>query len=72
MAKPKTALREYRAQKDLSAEEVARKLGIAESTLRSYENGNREIDGDTAVLIEDRLGIPREDIRPDLFKREAA
>ena len=72
MAKPKTALRGYRAQKDLSAEEVARKLGIAESTLRSYENGNREIDGDTAVLIEDRLGIPREDIRPDLFKREAA
>jgi len=72
MAKPKTALREYRAQKDLSAEEVARKLGIAESTLRSYENGNREIDGDTAVLIESRLGIPREDIRPDLFKREAA
>lgn len=72
MAKPKRALREFRKSKDLTAAEVAKKLGIAESTLRSYENGTREIDGDTAVLIESRLGIPREDIRADLFRREAA
>lgn len=72
MAKPKHALRDYRKANELSAAEVAKKLGVAESTLRSYENGTREVDGDTAVLIENRLGIPREDIRSDLFRREAA
>ena len=72
MAKPKAALREYRERHSLTCEEAGRKVGIAESTWRSYENGNREVDGDMAVKIEAGLGVPREVIRPDLFKREAA
>lgn len=69
MASPKGALRSYRIKKNLSAEAVAKKLGIAPSTLRSYENGNREIDGDFAVHIERVLGIDRVLIRADLFRR---
>lgn len=72
MAKPKAALREFREKNGLSAEDVGRKIGCAESTWRSYENGNREVDAETAIKIEEVLGIPREDIRADLFRREAA
>lgn len=55
----------------LTADVVAGKLGIAPSTLRSYENGNREVDGDFAVRIEKVLGIDRVLIRPDLFRQRA-
>lgn len=71
MAKPKKALRDYRKKHDLSAAEAAEKVGIAESTWRSYENGNREIDAEVAVHFEKAIKIPREDIRPDLFERPA-
>jgi predicted transcriptional regulator len=69
MASPKGALRSYRVKNKLSAGVVAEKLGIATSTLRSYENGNREVDGDLAVKIEKTLGIDRVLIRPDLFRQ---
>lgn len=69
MSSPKGALRSYRTKNNLSAAEVAKTLGIAESTLRSYENGNRQIDGDFAVKVEKLLGIDRVLIRPDLFRR---
>lgn len=69
MASPKGALRSYRTKKGLSANEVAAQLGIAASTLRSYENGNREVGGDLAVKIEKKLGIDRVLIRPDLFRK---
>lgn len=61
-------LRAYRREQQLPASAVAKKLGIAESTLRSFENGNREIDADWAIAIERALGIPRERVRPDLFE----
>lgn len=69
MARPKGALRSYRLKKNLSTKEVASQLEIAESTLRSYENGTREIDGDLAVKIERILGVDRVLIRPDLFRK---
>lgn len=69
MAIPKGALRSYRAKNKLTAKEVAEQLGIAESTLRSYENGHREIDGDFAVEIEKVLGLDRVLLRPDLFRK---
>lgn len=61
-------LRAYRLEQHLPAVTVAKKLGIARSTLRSFENGNREIDADWAIQIERTLGIPRESLRPDLFE----
>ncbi len=61
-------LRAYRLEKHLAPKIVAKKLGIARSTLRSFENGHRAIDADWAIQIERTLGIPRENLRPDLFE----
>lgn len=59
MPKHEHPLRQYRRQKRLTCDELGKQLGFAGSTIRSYENGNREIDAELAVRIEDKLGIPR-------------
>ena len=51
----------------IKAKEIAEKLDIAESTLRSLENGSREVDADWALKIERVLGIKPKLLRPDLF-----
>jgi transcriptional regulator with XRE-family HTH domain len=70
MATIKHSLRNFRVNHGRSSKDIAKTLGIAESTLRSYENGSREISGDLAKKIEEKLGIDRADLRPDLFRRE--
>ena len=69
---PKAALRAYRIAKKLTAAQLAKRLGIARTTLRSFENGHRQVHGDMAVKIEKVCGIDRAEIRPDLFVREIA
>lgn len=65
----KKTLRQYRIRAGLSTDEFAKTLGIAESTLRSYENGNRPIKPEVARLIEEvtRGQVRREELRPDVF-----
>lgn len=69
---PKPALREYREKNGLSCDEAGAKIGVKGVTWRSYENGNREVDGDMAKAIEEQCGVERAKIRPDLFERAAA
>ena len=68
---PKTILREYRKARNLKADDLAAKLGISASLLRSMENGDRETTGEMAVRIEKKIGIDRVKLRPDLFVRAA-
>lgn len=63
-------LREYRAAHELTCAELAKTLGMAEATLRSYENGNRVIPAETAVVIEQRIGVHRSKIRADLWSEQ--
>lgn len=65
-------LRAYRIVHGLTCAEVARKLGIAETTVRSFENGSRKVQAELAVEIEAALGINRALLRPDLFRKTAA
>lgn len=62
-------LREYRTKKGLSCEEFAKKLGIAEPTMRSLENGTRSITPERAKEIEEKTGgaLTRTALRPDIF-----
>lgn len=72
MATPKGPIRAYRRAHNLRAEELAAKLGVAASTLRSWENGTRELPPDMAVKVERLCGIDRILTRPDIFRRKAA
>lgn len=83
MARPKTkkparqysekpALRAYRKKHNLTVDQAGKKIGVAGSTWRSYENGTREVDADTCLLIEKRVGIEPSEVRKDLFGEVAA
>lgn len=48
--------------------ETATKLGISESYLCLLERGKRPISAEMAVKVEKKLGIPRAELRPDLWK----
>ena len=65
-------LREYRTARELSCADLAKLLGMPESTLRSYENGTRTVPAETAVEIEKRIGIPRGQIRDDLWDAQSS
>lgn len=69
MASKKGALRAYRKSNNLKAQEIAAKLGVAASTLRSWENGTREMSAEFAVQCERLFGINRVSLRPDLFRQ---
>lgn len=74
MKTPNKVLREYRQKNKLHSDELAKKLGIAPSTLRSLENGTRRITPERAIEIEQALNgaIKRERLLPEIFLRRAA
>jgi transcriptional regulator with XRE-family HTH domain len=47
--------------------ETATKLGISESYLSLLERKKRGISPQLAIKIEKKLGIPRAELRPDLW-----
>jgi len=61
-------LRRYRLKKKLTTKELALQLKLAESTVRSLENGTRQFTAEQAVRIEGILSIPRAEMRPDIFR----
>lgn len=50
-------LKHLRKEKDLTQEELAKKLGISRSSLAMYEQGNREPDLETQELIADFFNV---------------
>lgn len=72
MAKKSDPLRAYREENNLTQQEVADRLDVSRGLIAQLETGDKRYTADMAVLIEKRLGIPRERFRPDLFNREAA
>ena len=68
---PHKRIRAYREAHDISTADMAERLGIAESTLRSIENGHRKVTVELVVDIEKETGIDRADFFPKLFERVA-
>lgn len=64
-----SVIRAYRKRCGLSCDSFAKKLGIAESTLRSYENGQRSVTAEMALKFELRTagGLTRAALLPELF-----
>lgn len=56
----------------MSQQDIATKLGVSRAMVGLLENGERGFTAEMAVLIEDKLGINRILLRPDIFRRKAA
>lgn len=69
-ARPKTPhpVRYWRFMNEKHLLETATKLGISESYLSLLERNKRSISAEMAKRIEKRLGIPRAELRPDLWR----
>lgn len=63
-------LRRYRDSEDITLEELGRRLGVTKSTAWKLERRER-IDADLAVEIEQKIGVPRTELRPDLWPAPA-
>lgn len=61
-------LRAYREKHELSQKQVAERLGCSRAMVSHWENDERDYSAEWAVLIEQRLGINRVLLRPDLFR----
>lgn len=68
----KHPLTDYREIFGLSQRELADTLGLTRWAVNAIENGRRQPSPILAVRIEQITGVPREDLRPDIFAREAA
>lgn len=66
----KNVIRAYRLRKKLSCAQLAKIFGIAESTLRSYENGSRPITPSRAREWEvlTNGGMTRRQLLPEFFE----
>lgn len=60
-------LQELISTRGLSLQQVADATGIKYSTVFRHADGSRNISGEMAVLYERGLGVPRAELRPDLF-----
>jgi plasmid maintenance system antidote protein VapI len=65
-------LEQYCERHKITIAELATRLTVPEPTLRCWINGHRLVKPKMAVQIENRLGIPRETLRPDIFVKRAA
>jgi transcriptional regulator with XRE-family HTH domain len=54
----------------LSQQQLADKLGISRQMVGMLETGERDFTVEMCLLIERKLGIPRENVRPDFFVRK--
>lgn len=66
------AIQTYRSRAGISRQEMAKLLGCSVAMVQHVESGARRPSAETAVEWEKRIGIPREEIRPDIFKRDRA
>jgi DNA-binding transcriptional regulator YdaS (Cro superfamily) len=62
-----TPLKNWREQEGKTAAEAAYCLGVTPAMWSRWETGSRRIPAERVLLIESRLGIPRHQLRPDLF-----
>jgi DNA-binding transcriptional regulator YdaS (Cro superfamily) len=60
-------LKTYRLANDQTQEALAAVLNVSVPTLSRWETRARQISAAQAVWIEKALGIPRHELRPDLW-----
>jgi DNA-binding transcriptional regulator YdaS (Cro superfamily) len=51
---------------------LARRIGVTPSAVTNWTKLTKRLSPHNAVRIENTTGVPREELRPDLFRRSAA
>lgn len=64
-------LKKWREANDWTAEMAGAGVGVSKVHWLRLENGDRAVTAEMAVKIERLTGIPREALRPDIFKQGA-
>lgn len=62
-------LREYRDQSGLTLEEMGKRIGVTKASVSRIEAGIQHPSPDLARTIETVTGIPKWQLRPDLWDR---
>lgn len=64
----------YLEKHDLTQEQFAKKLGVSQGLVWQWINGETRVTPDRAKAIEKKTAgeITRQDLRPDIWEREAA
>lgn len=68
----KTHFEEIFSARGWVVSEVSKKHGIPHMTLRQHIKGTRSISAEQAIKYERLLGIPRSELRPDLWPPESS
>jgi transcriptional regulator with XRE-family HTH domain len=63
------AITKFRDAKGMTQVQVALLLGTTKATVSRWESDKRRPDPAMAIEIETKLGIPRHELRPDLFQQ---
>lgn len=53
-------IRMLRNTKKMTAAELGKQVGLAENSIRNYENGSRQVSDEKLALIAEALGVPME------------
>ena len=64
-------LKAFLDSKGLTIPKAAREYGVSEITLRQHIKGQRNVSPEMAILYERVFGIPRENLRPDLWEKQS-
>ena len=62
------SLANHMANLGLSDSDLAAKLGVSPEVVRLWRHGHRRIPAERAIEISDAIGVPRHDLRPDLWE----
>lgn len=64
------AFNEYRKIHFLTQAELAKYLGLDQSTISNLETGCRRLDATKVARVSSLTGISKHDLRPDLFEKK--
>ena len=67
---PASPLKTYREKHQLTQQELADRIGISRALAGMLETGAKPCTVNTALMIEEKLGIDRAEMLPEVFKRE--
>jgi transcriptional regulator with XRE-family HTH domain len=67
MSDPRTPIDQVLVKHGLTAEAFCERLGLSPDTLRKWRKGLRAMSYRLAIRCEEEFGIPRHELRPDIF-----